>query len=102
MLEFSFRVDSPGKQQQQQQPAPAVILSPNRSVEDLKERYYAISGKLVQIRSPRPGGADEKAYVFDADHERKRKEQLRRLWDRTPEAIEEEQVRKSTIPRKKV
>ena len=62
-----------------------------RSVEDLKERYYAIAGKLSQIRSPKSVG-EEKVYVYDADHERRRKEQLRRLWDRTPEAIEEEQV----------
>ena len=63
-----------------------------RSVEDLKERYYEITGKLQQIRSSNP--AAEEIYVFDAEHERKRKEQLRRLCDRTPEEIEEEQVNK--------
>ena len=62
----------------------------------MKERYYAIAGKLSQIRSPKTGG-EEKVYVYDADHERRRKEQLRRLWDRTPEAIEEEQVRSRSV-----
>uniref|UniRef100_A0A2K6U1Z4 DNA methyltransferase 1-associated protein 1 n=1 Tax=Saimiri boliviensis boliviensis TaxID=39432 RepID=A0A2K6U1Z4_SAIBB len=42
-----------------------------RSVEDLKERYYHI--------------------LFDAGHERRRKEQLERLYNRTPEQVAEEE-----------
>lgn len=30
---------------------------------------------------------EKKVYVYDADHERKRKEQLRRLFDRTEEQV---------------
>lgn len=35
---------------------------------------------------------DKKAYAYDAEHERKRKEQLTKLFDRTPKQIEEEQM----------
>lgn len=31
-------------------------------------------------------------YVFDGDHEKRRKEQLKKLFDRTPEQVEEEQT----------
>lgn len=34
---------------------------------------------------------EKKPYAFDADHERRRKEQLKKLYDRTAEQIEEEQ-----------
>lgn len=60
-----------------------------KTVEDLKERYYEVTGILQKIR----GGAqnnDKKIYVFDAEHERKRKEQLRKLFDRTQSQIDEE------------
>ncbi|XP_046387769.1 DNA methyltransferase 1-associated protein 1 [Ischnura elegans] len=60
---------------------------PERSVEDLKERYYEICSLLAVMR-----GQETKTYVFDADHERRRKEQLRRLFERTPDQIEEEQT----------
>lgn len=38
------------------------------------------------------GTNEKKVYVFDAEHERKRKEQLRKLFDRTQKQIEEEQM----------
>eukprot|EP00062_Callorhinchus_milii_P014537 gi/632963814/ref/XP_007898093.1/ PREDICTED: DNA methyltransferase 1-associated protein 1 isoform X1 [Callorhinchus milii] len=60
-----------------------------RSVEDLKERYYNICAKLTKIRAP--PGSDPKLSVFDAGHERRRKEQLERLYNRTPEQVEEEE-----------
>ncbi|XP_030764653.1 DNA methyltransferase 1-associated protein 1 [Sitophilus oryzae] len=56
-----------------------------RSVEDLKERYYKINGILAKLNG------EKKIYTYDADHERRRKEQLKKLYDRTPEQIEEEQ-----------
>ncbi|KAK6642656.1 hypothetical protein RUM43_004158 [Polyplax serrata] len=62
---------------------------PNRSIEDLKERYYSFCSALNKLKV----GVDAtKMYVFDADHERRRKEQLKRLFERTPEQIEEEQM----------
>ncbi|XP_035699904.1 DNA methyltransferase 1-associated protein 1-like [Branchiostoma floridae] len=60
-----------------------------RSIEDLKERYYNICSKLTKIRAP--PGQEPKVYVFDADHERRRKEQLERLFNRTPEQVKEEE-----------
>ncbi|RXN01358.1 hypothetical protein EOD39_7043 [Acipenser ruthenus] len=60
-----------------------------RSVEDLKERYYNICAKLAKIRAP--SGTDPKIYVFDAGHERRRKDQLERLYNRTPEQVTEEE-----------
>ncbi|NWX39387.1 DMAP1 protein, partial [Steatornis caripensis] len=60
-----------------------------RSVEDLKERYYHICAKLANIRAA--PGTDLKIPVFDAGHERRRKEQLERLYNRTPEQVAEEE-----------
>ncbi|GAB0090346.1 DNA methyltransferase 1-associated protein 1 [Sergentomyia squamirostris] len=59
-----------------------------KTVEDLKERYYEILGILGKIR----GIPEKKIYVFDAEHERKRKEQLKKLFERTAKQIEEEQM----------
>uniref|UniRef100_A0A8D0GD76 DNA methyltransferase 1-associated protein 1 n=1 Tax=Sphenodon punctatus TaxID=8508 RepID=A0A8D0GD76_SPHPU len=60
-----------------------------RSVEDLKERYYHICAKLANVRAT--PGSDLKIPVFDAGHERRRKEQLERLYNRTPEQVAEEE-----------
>lgn len=58
-----------------------------KSVEDLKERYYFVHNQL----------AKSKAYLdppkikeYDSQHERKRKQQLVNLYNRTKEQIEEE------------
>ncbi|CAH1163648.1 unnamed protein product [Phaedon cochleariae] len=56
-----------------------------RSVEDIKERYYKICGVLAKLNG------EKKIYTYDGDHERRRKEQLKKLYDRKPEQIEEEQ-----------
>uniref|UniRef100_A0AAY4BD75 DNA methyltransferase 1-associated protein 1 n=1 Tax=Denticeps clupeoides TaxID=299321 RepID=A0AAY4BD75_9TELE len=60
-----------------------------RSVEDLKERYYNICGKLAKVRAAT--GSEPKVYIFDAGHEKRRKEQLERLFNRTPEQVAEEE-----------
>uniref|UniRef100_F7CXW9 DNA methyltransferase 1-associated protein 1 n=1 Tax=Monodelphis domestica TaxID=13616 RepID=F7CXW9_MONDO len=60
-----------------------------RSVEDLKERYYHICARLANVRAV--PGTDLKVPVFDAGHERRRKEQLERLYNRTPEQVAEEE-----------
>lgn len=54
-------------------------------MEDLKERYYSICGKLTKVRAA--SGTDPKIYIFDAGHERRRKEQLDKLFNRTPEQV---------------
>ncbi|XP_003425537.1 DNA methyltransferase 1-associated protein 1 [Nasonia vitripennis] len=60
---------------------------PARTVEDLKNRYYQVCAALSKAKQQH-----EKVYTFDSDHERRRKEQLKKLFERTSEQIEEEQV----------
>lgn len=59
-----------------------------KTVEDLKERYYEVVGILQKLQAGTTG--EKKIYVFDAEHERKRKEQLKKLFERTQAQIEEE------------
>lgn len=65
-----------------------------KTVEDLKERYYEVVGILTKVRGT---NGDKKIYVYDAEHERKRKEQVRKLLDRTPRDIEEEQMLQNAL-----
>ncbi|GMT29331.1 hypothetical protein PFISCL1PPCAC_20628, partial [Pristionchus fissidentatus] len=57
-----------------------------RSIEDMKERFYAILSELNLLKDP-----TSEPIAYDADHERRRKEQLRKQFDRTQEEIEEEE-----------
>lgn len=50
-------------------------------------RYYQVCGALNKIRSH-----TDKIFAFDAEHEKRRKEQLKKLFERTPEQVEEEQT----------
>ncbi|XP_033101299.1 DNA methyltransferase 1-associated protein 1-like [Anneissia japonica] len=61
-----------------------------RSIEDMKERYYNIVNKLAKVRAD-PSLSSRAPLVFDAEHERKRKDQLIKLFERTPEQVEEEE-----------
>lgn len=78
-----------------------------KTVEDLKERYYEVLSMLNKVSFKNlflvllllihvvlkvKGTGDKKVYVFDAEHERKRKEQLRKLFERSSKQIEEEQM----------
>ncbi|CAF0717483.1 unnamed protein product [Brachionus calyciflorus] len=57
-----------------------------RTIDELKDRYYKVTGLLQKLR-----GVDEsKIYVFDLEHEQKRREQLEKLFNRTKEQVEEE------------
>jgi len=67
-----------------------------RSIEDLKERYYGICEKLETLHAD-PSKAASKSFLFDADHERRRKEQLNRLYNRTPEQVEEEEMLRAEL-----
>lgn len=60
-----------------------------RTVEDLKERYYFVHNQLEKARANTANPPKLKEY--DSIHERKRKEQLLKLYNRTKEQIEEEQ-----------
>ena len=46
---------------------------------------------------PDPSKAGSKPFHYDSDHERRRKEQLQRLYDRTPEEVEEEEMLRSEL-----
>ena len=77
-----------------------------RSVEDLKEHYYSVCNRLnkvcflceslncdnvihTQARAAREmGGATAELVAYDAEHERKRKLQLERLYNRTHEQVD--------------
>ncbi|KAF8605371.1 hypothetical protein BDV93DRAFT_438963 [Ceratobasidium sp. AG-I] len=67
-----------------------------RTVEDLKHRYYGVCRKLLRTR---PWGGDEStkaqllsSFNFDKDREATRKEYLRGLFNRTPAQIAEEEA----------
>lgn len=48
-------------------------------------RYYQVCAALTKAKSH-----NEKVYVFDSEHEKRRKEQLKKLFERTSEQIDEE------------
>lgn len=50
-------------------------------------RYYQVCAALTKAKSH-----TDKVYIFDAEHEKRRKEQLKKLFERTPEQVEEEQM----------
>lgn len=62
-----------------------------RTIEDLKQRYYFVCHTLAKMRGTESATGQEPK-LFDAEHEKKRKEQLKRLFERTPEQVEEEQM----------
>ncbi|KAK6026669.1 Myb-like DNA-binding domain protein [Ostertagia ostertagi] len=57
-----------------------------RSMEDLKERFYAIVNEIAIMKDP----ACE-PICYDADHERRRKEQMIKLYNRTKMEMKEEE-----------
>merc|ERR1719273_2778450 len=67
-----------------------------RSIEDLKERYYGLLEKLETLHAD-PSKAGSKPFHYDGDHERRRKEQLVRLYNRTPEEVEEEEMLRAEL-----
>jgi len=65
---------------------------PNRSMEDLKDRYYKVVQKLITARTAPGQEAQEVPPNYDCEHEKNRKEQLVKLFSRTPEQVEEEEM----------
>eukprot|EP00795_Rhopilema_esculentum_P004303 gene4303-20503_t len=63
-----------------------------RSMEELKGRYYDLVGRLFKVQAQPGKEHDSEPPVFDAEHEAKRKEQLLKLYNRTPEQVEEEDM----------
>ncbi|KAI8593039.1 hypothetical protein BDZ88DRAFT_448583 [Geranomyces variabilis] len=60
-----------------------------RSIDDLKERYYAISHALLTARNA--AASEITSYVFNKAHEVERKKNLEILYARTKEQIDEEE-----------
>lgn len=67
-------------------------------MEDLKERYYNIINFLRVARSLTNklfnngenndlSSVDQPYFGYDADHEKRRKKQLNKLWERTEEQV---------------
>ncbi|KAL1928834.1 hypothetical protein VTP01DRAFT_2620 [Rhizomucor pusillus] len=69
-----------------------------RSMEDLKERYYAIQTKLIKVRPHVPGEYPQERqvllqqYAFDKAKEVERKQALNALFNRSREEIEHERA----------
>ncbi|XP_017093696.2 DNA methyltransferase 1-associated protein 1 [Drosophila bipectinata] len=60
-----------------------------KTVEELKERYYEVVALLAKAKNQ---ASEKKVFVYDAEHERRRKEQLEKLFKRTTQQVEEEQM----------
>lgn len=65
---------------------------PNRIMEDLKARYYDVVRKIITARTPPGQEPQDLPPAYDAQHEKNRKEQLIKLFNRTPEEVEEEEI----------
>ncbi|PAV72831.1 hypothetical protein WR25_19002 [Diploscapter pachys] len=65
-----------------------------RSMEDMKERFYSILNELARLKDP-----SAELVNYDADNERRRKEQLHKQWNRTKEQLEEEEMLMNELKR---
>jgi hypothetical protein len=54
-----------------------------KTMEDLKERYYDVVNELNAAR-----GNNVEPLSYDVEHEKRRKEQLCKLWNRTKEQVQ--------------
>jgi len=70
----------------------------NRSVEDLKARYYSVWTTIARAHGVRPNSVDV-TYRYDAEHEKKRKKQLAGLMSRNISQIHEESLLISELKR---
>uniref|UniRef100_F1KXY2 DNA methyltransferase 1-associated protein 1 n=1 Tax=Ascaris suum TaxID=6253 RepID=F1KXY2_ASCSU len=61
--------------------------STRRTMEEMKERFYNAVNELNSSRDP-----SAELLCYDAEHEKRRKEQLIKQWNRTPQEIEEEEM----------
>jgi hypothetical protein len=70
-----------------------------RTIDELKDRYYKVAGILQQQKAANNNNSQKHAdgandvadvFVFDMEHEQKRREQLNKLLSRTIEQIKEE------------
>lgn len=59
--------------------------STRRSIEDMKDRFYTVINELNTLN-----GVEAEPLCYDAEHERRRKEQLTKQWDRTRQEVSPE------------
>ena len=64
----------------------------NRTIDELKDRYYKVVGQMQRLKAAASNAPIDEAqvYVFDMEHEKKRREQLEKLFNRTKEQLDEE------------
>lgn len=78
-------------------PAAAAVVAKPRTMEDMKARYYQISAKLMELKTPIASmtnaefGLHEVLTRFDPDREKQRKKVAAALLERTADEIKEEQ-----------
>ena len=72
------------------------LFKTHRTIEDLKGRYYGLCEKLETLHAD-PSKAGSKPFHYDVDHEKRRKEQLKRLCNRTAEEVEEEEMLRAEL-----
>uniref|UniRef100_A0A8R1HJX9 DNA methyltransferase 1-associated protein 1 n=1 Tax=Caenorhabditis japonica TaxID=281687 RepID=A0A8R1HJX9_CAEJA len=58
----------------------------SRSIEDMKDRFYSILQQLASLKDP-----NANPIAYDSEHERRRKEQLCKQWNRSKEQLQEEE-----------
>lgn len=61
-----------------------------KTIDQIKDRYYKVIGILERLKVTDDNNNKE-FFVFDIEHEQKRREQLEKLFNRTKEQVEEEQ-----------
>lgn len=59
----------------------------SRTIDELKDRYYKVTGIVQKLHT---SCDDSQIFVFDMEHEHKRREQLEKLFNRTKEQVDEE------------
>ncbi|XP_073259043.1 DNA methyltransferase 1-associated protein 1-like isoform X1 [Porites lutea] len=63
-----------------------------RTIEELKDRYYSCVTKLLKARAPPGQEAQNLPSAYDSQHETERKRQLLKLFNRTQEQVQEEEM----------
>ncbi|MFH4979983.1 hypothetical protein AB6A40_006692 [Gnathostoma spinigerum] len=61
--------------------------SVKKTMEEMKDRFYNVVNEINSARE-----TETEPLCYDAEHEKRRKEQLIKLWDRTEEQVEEEEM----------
>lgn len=63
-----------------------------RTIEELKDRYYGCVTRLFKARAPAGEAPQNLPSTYDSQHETERKRQLLKLFNRTQEQVQEEEM----------